>query len=96
MTESRGKSRNIWMEFVENGLHEITAIRKWRNSPYEANQDASDYAHCFAARCASRAAKNGSELLAGYLNHEDPRPRSSKANGAWNRTRSALPSVIVI
>jgi hypothetical protein len=71
-------------------------ISQWRNSPYEAHQDSGDYAHRFAARYASRAAKNGSELLVGYLNHEDPRLRSSRATGAWNRTRSALLSVVVI
>jgi hypothetical protein len=73
-----------------------SGISQWRNSPYEAHQDAGDYAHRFAARYASRAAMNGSELLVGYLNHEDPRPRPSMTNGVWNRTRSALLSVVVI
>jgi hypothetical protein len=73
-----------------------SGISQWRNSPYEAHQDTGDYAHRFAARYASRAAMNGSELLVGYLNHEDPRPRPSVADGGWNRTRSALLSVFVI
>lgn len=73
-----------------------SGISQWRNSPYAEHQGTGDYAHRFAARYASRAAMNGSELLIGYLNHEDPRPRSSRANGFWNRSRSALLSVVVI
>jgi hypothetical protein len=73
-----------------------SGISQWRNSPREAHQGTQGYSHRFAARYASRAAMSGSELLVGYLNHEDPRPRSSRANGVWNRTRSALLSVVVI
>lgn len=73
-----------------------SGISQLRNSPHEDHQDTGDYAHRSAARYASRAAMSGSELLLGYLHREDPRPRSSKATGAWNRTHSALLSVVVI
>ncbi|MFL6351320.1 MAG: hypothetical protein ACJ74Z_05665 [Bryobacteraceae bacterium] len=73
-----------------------SGISQWRNSPYEPHRDTDDYAHRFAARYASRAAMSGSELLVGFLNREDPRPRSSSANGVWNRTRGALLTVVLI
>lgn len=73
-----------------------SGISQWRNNPYKSHQDNDDYAYRFGVYYARRAAKNSSELLVGYLNHEDPRPRRSTASGNWNRTRSALLSVVEI
>jgi hypothetical protein len=73
-----------------------SGISEWRNSPYESRELRDDYAYRFATQYASRAAKSSSELLAGYFNHEDPRPRPSHENGVWDRTRAALLSVVAI
>ncbi len=73
-----------------------SAFSQWRNVPFERHEDVDDIGHRFAAFYARRAAQNAGELIAGYLNHEDPRPRLSGQNGFWNRTRSALLSVMVV
>lgn len=73
-----------------------SGISQWSNNPYKSHEDRDDYACRFGVYYARRAAKSSGELLVGYLNHEDPRPRHSTANGTWNRTRSALLSVVIL
>jgi hypothetical protein len=53
-----------------------------------------DFGHRYASFYARHSARAAGELVAGYLNHEDPRPRISLEHGNWNRTRSALLSVV--
>ena len=67
---------------------------QWRNNPEVFHGEPSDYAQRFAVFYARHTAQNVGELIAGYLNHEDPRPHISQEHGVWNRTRSALLSVV--
>ena len=53
-----------------------------------------DFGHRFAVFYARRAAQNTGEFLAGYLNHENPRPHVSREEGFWKRARTALLSVV--
>jgi hypothetical protein len=52
------------------------------------------FGHRYASFYARHSARAAGELVAGYLNHEDPRPRTSLEHGNWNRARSALLSVV--
>lgn len=72
-----------------------SGIGQWRNDPYVRGQDADDYAHRFAVYYVKRNARETGELIAGYLNHEDPRPRPSGQTGFRKRIGSALLSVLV-
>jgi hypothetical protein len=54
------------------------------------------FSHRYASFYARHSAQAAGELVAGYLNHEDPRPRPSLEHGNWNRVRSALISVVRI
>lgn len=72
----------------------VAGFGQWRNNPQVFHEEPSEFAHRFAVFYARRTAQNAGELLAGYLNHEDPRPRISQEHGFWNRTRSTLLSVI--
>ncbi len=68
---------------------------QWRNiDPYVRHENMDDFGRRFAGFYARHAAQNGAELLAGYVNHEDPRFHPSMQHGVWNRTRSALLSVL--
>jgi hypothetical protein len=58
------------------------------------NDNREDFAHRYATFYARHSAREAGELVAGYLNHEDPRPHTSLEHGNWNRTRSALLSVV--
>ncbi len=70
---------------------------QWRNNdPHVGNENVDDFGRRFAAFYARHAAQNGAELLAGYVNREDPRFHPSLQHGFWNRTRSALLSVVMI
>lgn len=71
-----------------------SGFSQWRNVPLESHEDMDDIGHRFAAFYARRAAQNAGEMLGGLLNREDPRPRVSSEHGFWNRTRSALWSVV--
>jgi hypothetical protein len=72
----------------------VAGFGQWRNNPEVLHDEPSEFAHRFAVFYARHTAQNAGELIAGYLNHEDPRPRISQEHGVWNRTRSALISVI--
>jgi hypothetical protein len=72
----------------------VAGFGQWRNNPQVFNQEPSEFAHRFAVFYARRSAQNAGELIAGYLNHEDPRPHLSQDHGFWNRTGSALLSVV--
>ena len=72
----------------------MAGFGQWRNSPEVFHQEQSEFARRFAVFYARHTAQNAGELIAGYLNHEDPRPRVSQEHGVWNRTRSALLSVV--
>jgi hypothetical protein len=72
----------------------IAGFGQWRNNPEVFHQQKSEFAHRLAVFYARHAAQDAGELIAGYLNHEDPRPHLSQEHGVWNRTRSALLSVV--
>jgi hypothetical protein len=74
----------------------LAGLGSWHGMlhPSDANHDG--FALRFAVYYSRRTAKATGELLAGYLNHEDPRPQMSSERGGWNRTRSALLSVVRI
>ena len=72
----------------------VAGFGQWRNNPQVFHEEPSEFAHRFAVFYARHTAQNAGELIAGYLNHEDPRPRISQEHGVWNRTRSALLSVV--
>ena len=72
----------------------VAGFGQWRNNPEVFHQSPDEFAHRFAVFYARRTAQNTGELLAGYFNHEDPRPHISQDHGFWNRTRSALLSVV--
>ncbi len=67
-----------------------------RNSPHVPGEDWNEFGHRFGVFYARRGGQDTGELLAGYLNHEDPRPRISSEHGVWNRTRAAILSVLVV
>lgn len=73
-----------------------SGIGQWRNAPYVRSQDADDYTHRFAAYYIRTSARDTGELLAGYLNHEDPRPRASTETAFGKRVRTALLSVLIV
>jgi hypothetical protein len=73
-----------------------SGIGQWRNAPYMKSQDADDYTHRFAVYYIRRTARETGELVAGYLNHEDPRPHTSGEAVFGKRMRSALLSVLVV
>ncbi|HMF76354.1 MAG TPA: hypothetical protein VK604_11885 [Bryobacteraceae bacterium] len=60
----------------------------------EWRDDRESFGHRFASFYARRSARAAGELVAGYLNHEDLRPRTSLEHGTWKRVRSALLSVV--
>lgn len=70
------------------------ALGEWRNSPNVRNQDVNEMTHRFASFYARHSAQGAGELLAGYLNHEDPLKHASGLHGNWNRIRFALLSVV--
>ncbi len=73
-----------------------SAFSQWRNTPYVRHQDMDDFGKRFATFYARRSARDAGELIVGFLNHEDPRPRLSNRSGFWNRTGSALRSVVLV
>ena len=72
-----------------------SAFSQWQNNPYVLHQNWDDYGRRFGVFYAKTTARDIGELMAGYFNHEDPRPHRSNQTGFWNRTRSALLSVVV-
>ncbi len=72
-----------------------SGIGQWRNDPYVKGQDVDDYAHRFAVYYVKRTARETGELIAGYLNHEDPRFHPSGQTIFKKRMGSALLSVLV-
>jgi hypothetical protein len=60
----------------------------------EWHDDRESFGHRYGSFYARHSAQAAGELVAGYLNHEDPRQRASLEHGNWNRARSALLSVI--
>lgn len=73
----------------------FSAYAEVRNHPQVNDPGMSDYARRVAVYYARRTAQSTGELLAGYLNHEDPRFRTSQEHGFWNRTKSTFASVLV-
>jgi hypothetical protein len=65
----------------------LAGLGAWRD-------DREDFGHRYATFYARHSARAAGELIAGYLNHEDPLPHVSLEHGTWNRTRSALLSVV--
>lgn len=72
-----------------------SGIGQWRNNPYVLGQDGDDYLHRLALYYVRRSARETGDLLAGYLHHEDFRPRLSGQTTIQKRIRSALMSVLV-
>jgi hypothetical protein len=73
-----------------------SGIGQWRNAPYMKGQEADDYMHRFAAYYTKLTARETGELFAGYLNHEDPRPQTSRETVFVKRLRSSLLSVLIV
>jgi hypothetical protein len=73
----------------------FSTFSQLRNEPRVGGDGAAGFAHRFGAYYARRAGQSAGELLAGYLNHEDPRYHPSHQEGFWNRTKAALLSVTV-
>lgn len=73
----------------------VAGFGQWRNNPEIFHEEKpGEFAHRFGAFYARHTAQNAGELIAGYLNHEDPTPHPSQEQGVWRRTRSALLSVV--
>jgi hypothetical protein len=72
-----------------------SGLGQWWNDPYVKRQDADDYMHRFAVYYLRRSTRDAGELIAGYLNHEDPRFHPSGETATKKRIRSALLSVLV-
>ena len=72
-----------------------SAIGHLVNDTSGGNQDASAYAHRLGVYYARHGARDAAELVAGYFNHEDPRPHLSGETGVWRRTKAALWSVVI-
>jgi hypothetical protein len=72
-----------------------SALGQWHNDIYGRGQDGPDYAHRFGVFYARRGARDAAELLAGSINHEDPRPHASGETGILRRTKAALTSVMI-
>lgn len=72
-----------------------SGFSQWWNDPYVKGQDGDDYAHRFAVYYVKRSARDAGELIAGYLNHEDPRFHPSAESTPRKRIRSALLSVLI-
>ena len=67
-----------------------------RNVQHVPDQDLSEFGHRFGVFYARRTARNSAELLAGYLNHEDPRARPAQEHAFWNRIRASFSSVVMV
>jgi hypothetical protein len=72
-----------------------SGLGQWHNYPYVRNQDSDDYVHRFAVYYVKRSARETGELIAGYFNHEDPRPHTSGQTLFRKRLGVALLSVLV-
>jgi hypothetical protein len=72
-----------------------SGMGQWLNLPSLKHQDADDYGHRLALHYVRRSARETSELMAGYLNHEDPRPHPSGQTAVKRRIGIALLSVLV-
>ena len=66
----------------------------WRESGNEMAKNREGFGPRYASFYARHSARAAGELVAGYFNREDPRPHVSLEHGTWNRTRSALLSVV--
>ncbi|MFL6462823.1 MAG: hypothetical protein ACJ73N_00245 [Bryobacteraceae bacterium] len=73
----------------------FNGFAQFRNSPDMKDDGLNEFARRFSIYYARRTAQSTGELLAGYLNHEDPRFRLSQEHGFWKRTRSAIANVLV-
>lgn len=71
-----------------------SAFQEFRDVPKVNDDGFVDFAHRFGVYYARRTAQNLGEFAGGYLGHEDPRYRFSGKTGFWNRTGSALWSVL--
>ena len=79
--------------FVRAGF--ASALGEWHNDSYGNHQDGPGYAHRFGVYFARRSARDAAELIAGYWNHEDPRPHTSGETGTQQRLKAALMSVLI-
>lgn len=72
----------------------LSAMAQVRNNP-DSSDGLSEFARHFSVYYARRTAQSTGEVLAGYLNHEEPRFHVSQEHGFWNRTRSAFANVLM-
>lgn len=72
-----------------------SGLDQWKKDDRVRHGSTDEFAHRFAIYYAKRTAKESGEMLAGYLNHEDPRPRASGEAAVRRRIQSALLSVLV-
>lgn len=73
----------------------FSAVAQTRSNPSNNSDGMSEFARHFSVYYARRTAQSTGELLAGYLNHEDPRFHLSHEHGFWNRTRGAFAGVLM-
>jgi hypothetical protein len=73
----------------------MAGFQQLRHTPRVEEQGWGEFGHRFGVFYARRSAQSTGELLAGYLDREDPRPHLSMQHGFWNRTKAAFESVAV-
>ena len=72
----------------------FSTVAQARNSQGNSDDGLGEFAYHFSVYYARRTAQSAGELLAGYINGEDPRFHPSQEHGFWNRTRSAFAGVL--
>lgn len=77
-------------------VHDLfsSSFAQWRNIPYMRHEDRDDIVTRISVFYERKAARNTGEFLAGYLHHEDFRPRVSGKTGLFLRSRAALLGVV--
>ncbi len=71
-----------------------SAYGQLRNAPFDHGDGMDEFGRRFGVYYARRTAQFTSEMMAGYLAHEDPRFHPSQQTGVWNRARGALLNVL--
>jgi hypothetical protein len=73
----------------------VAGYGQLRNNPRVTNEGWSEFGYRFGVFYARQTGRNVGELVAGYLNHEDPRPHISQEHGFLRRSQAAFRSVLV-
>lgn len=72
-----------------------SSFSEWRNSPSIRRPDEGHLVKRFAGFYEQKSARSAGEFLAGYLHHEDFRPRQAGAHSFLARTKEALVGVVL-